>query len=180
MKPSALVLLSAGFEELEAVAPSDLLRRAGVEVVIASLGEERTVTGRNGISLIADTSLSAVFDRTFDCLLLPGGPGVKYLRADSRVVELVRRQYSQGRWIAAICAAPTLLKDAGIIPGIRFTAHPTAASDLPDSLTGERVVADGKVLTSRGAGTAIDFGIALTSALCGPTAAKAVGASVCA
>ncbi|MFM7749987.1 MAG: DJ-1/PfpI family protein, partial [Opitutaceae bacterium] len=129
--PTVLVPLPEGFEELEAVAPIDLLRRAGAEVVIASLGHESMVIGRNGIRVIADTTLAAVEKQTFDCLLLPGGPGVKHLRADRRVVDLVRRHSSEGRWIAAICAAPTVLKDAGLIPGIRFTAHPSVAAELP-------------------------------------------------
>jgi 4-methyl-5(b-hydroxyethyl)-thiazole monophosphate biosynthesis len=178
--PAVLILLPEGFEELEAVAPIDLLRRAGAEVVIASLGSERTVTGRNGIRVLADTTLAAVANQTFDCLLLPGGPGVKHLRADPRAIELVRRQSSAGRWIAAICAAPTVLKDAGLIPGIRFTAHPSVASELPELLSDQRVVRDGRIITSRGAGTAIEFGLEVVSALRGPAVAQAVSASVCA
>ena len=80
--PSVLIPLPEGFEELEAVAPIDLLRRAGAEVVIASLSERLTVTGRNGIRVVADTTLSAALESNFDCLLLPGGPGVKHLRAN--------------------------------------------------------------------------------------------------
>lgn len=178
--PTVLVPLPEGFEELEAVAPIDLLRRAGAEVVIASLGNEGTVIGRNGIRVVADTTLAAVEKQTFDCLLLPGGPGVKHLRADRRVVDLVRRQSSEGRWIAAICAAPTVLKDAGLIPGVRFTAHPSVASELPGLLSDQRVVRDGRIITSRGAGTAIEFGLEVISALCGPAAAQTVSTSICA
>jgi 4-methyl-5(b-hydroxyethyl)-thiazole monophosphate biosynthesis len=178
--PAVLLLLPEGFEELEAVAPIDLLRRAGAEVAVASLGNERTVTGRNGIRVVADTTLAAVANQIFDCLLLPGGPGVKHLRADPRVTERVRRQARYGLWIAAICAAPTVLKDAGLIPGIRFTAHPSVASELPELLSDQRVVRDGRIITSRGAGTAIDFGLEVVSALCGKPAAEAVRASICA
>ena len=178
--PTVLVLLSEGFEELETVAPIDLLRRAGVEVVIASSSEERTVTGRNGIRLVADATLFEEIDRTFDCVLLPGGPGVNHLRADPRVIDIVRRQARDGHWIAAICAAPTILKDAGLIPGIRFTAHPSVASELPSLISDQRVVRDGRIITSRGAGTAIEFGLEVVSALCGQAAALTVSSSICA
>jgi len=176
--PSVLVPLPSDFEELEAVAPIDLLRRAGAEVVIASLSEQLSVTGRNGIRLVADTTLSAALERNFDCLLLPGGPGVKHLRADSRVIELVRRQARDGHWIAAICAAPTVLKDAGLIPGIRFAAHPSVAAELPGLISDHRVVRDGRIITSRGAGTAIDFGLEVVSALYGEPIAQSVSASI--
>lgn len=176
--PSVLIPLPEGFEELEAVAPIDLLRRAGAEVIIASLSEELTVKGRNDIRLVADTTLSAALERNFDCLLLPGGPGVKYLRANQLVIERVRRQVRDGHWIAAICAAPTVLKDAGLIPGIRFTAHPSVASELPDLISDQRVVRDGRIITSRGAGTAIDFGLEVVSALCGGPISQSVGTSI--
>jgi 4-methyl-5(b-hydroxyethyl)-thiazole monophosphate biosynthesis len=178
--PSVLIALPEGFEELEAVAPIDLLRRAGAEVVIASLSDEFKVTGRNGIRLFADTALAMTSARNFDCLLLPGGPGVKQLRADPRVIERVQRQFRDGHWIAAICAAPTVLKDAGLIPGIRFTAHPSVASELPDLISDQRVVRDGRIITSRGAGTAIDFGLEVVSALHGETVAQSVSTSICA
>ena len=178
--PSVLVPLAEGFEELEAAAPIDFLRRAGAEVVIASLSEQLNVTGRNGIRVVADTTLSAALERNFDCLLLPGGPGVKYLRANQLIIERVRRHVRDGHWIAAICAAPTVLKDAGLIPGIRFTAHPSVASELPDLISDQRVVRDGRIITSRGAGTAIDFGLEVVSALYGETVAQSVRTSICA
>lgn len=178
--PSVLIPLPEGFEELEAVAPIDLLRRAGAEVVIASLSERLTVTGRNGIRVVADTTLSAVLERNFDCLVLPGGPGVKHLRTDSRVVERVQRQFRDDQWIAAICAAPTVLKDAGLISGIRFTAHPSVAAELPWLISDHRVLRDGRIITSRGAGTAIDFGLEVVSALYGETVAQSVSTSICA
>ena len=176
--PSVLVPLPSDFEELEAVAPIDLLRRAGAEVVIASLSEQLNVTGRNGIRLIADTTLSAALERNFDCLLPPGGPGVQHLRANPRVIERVQRQSRDGHWIAAICAAPTVLKDAGLIPGIRFTAHPSVASELPGLISDQRVVRDGRIITSRGAGTAIDFGLEVVSALYGEAVAQSVSTSI--
>ena len=178
--PTVLTILAEGFEEIEATTPIDLLRRAGAEVTTAALVEGIHVTGRTGITMHADTSLAAVGGRTFDCVFLPGGPGVKNLRADPRVRELVLQQHQAGRWIAAICAAPTLLHDAGLLAGRRYTAHFSVASELPHVLAHERVVLDGRLLTSRGAGTALDFGLKLVELLFSPEKAADIGRSVCA
>jgi 4-methyl-5(b-hydroxyethyl)-thiazole monophosphate biosynthesis len=178
--PTALVILPAGFEELEAIAPIDLLRRAGVEVTVAALEETIHVTGRNGITLHADTPLSGVGERLFDLLLLPGGPGVKLLRADPRVRASLLAHYHADRWIAAICAAPTVLNDAGLLNGRRYTAHFSVAEELPALIAEERTVTDGRVLTSRGAGTAVDFGLLLVEKLTTPAKASEVAQSICA
>ncbi len=178
--PTVLAILAEGFEEIEATAPIDLLRRAGVEVTVAGLGDGIHVTGRSGLTMHADTPLNAVLARKFDCLFLPGGPGVVHLRADPRVRELVLRYHAAGRWLAAICAAPTVLHDAGLLAGRRYTAHFSVANELPAILAGERVVEDGSLLTSRGAGTAIDFGLLLVAKLVSPAKAQEVAQSVCA
>src|SRR5882762_4084496 len=99
--PTVLAILADGFEEIEATTPIDLLRRAGAEVTAAALAEGIHVTGRSGLTLHADTRLTAALSRDFDCVFLPGGPGVKNLRADPRVCELVQRQAAVGRWLAA-------------------------------------------------------------------------------
>lgn len=177
--PTALAILPEGFEELEAVAPIDLLRRAGVEVTVATLGDELAVTGRNQITLRCDTPLDSVSGRLFDLLILPGGPGVKLLRADSRVRATVLAHHSAGRWLAAICAAPTVLADAGLLAGRRYTAHFSVADELPAILADERTVADGTVLTSRGAGTAVDFGLLLVEKLVSAEKAREVSRSIC-
>jgi protein deglycase len=163
--PTVLVILAEGFEEIEAVTPIDVLRRAGAAVTVAALGDGIHVTGRSGVTLHADTTLSAVGQAAFDCLVLPGGPGVSLLRSDSRVLEIVRGQRDRGGWIAAICAAPLVLKSAGILSGRRFTAHFSAGAELLDALLGERVVLDGRLITSRGAGTSLDFGLSLAEQL---------------
>lgn len=174
---SCLVVLAEGFEELEAVAPIDLLRRAGVSVTLASLTEGPAVTGRSNLALRADCTLDAVLAREFDLILLPGGPGIRHLRADQRVRTLVLRQHARGSLLAAICAAPTLLADVGILQGRRYTAHPSVANELPAIIAQEAVVRADNVITSRGAGTSIAFGLALVSALCGePTARQVAGA----
>ncbi|HEX3729240.1 MAG TPA: DJ-1 family glyoxalase III [Opitutaceae bacterium] len=175
--PTVLVLLAEGFEEVEALAPVDLLRRAGAEVTTAALAEGIHVTGRSGITLHADAPLSAV-SGPFDCLVLPGGAGTKGLRADPRVAERVRRQQAEGGWIAAICAAPTVLQDAGLLAGRRYTAHFSVANELPAILADERVVADGRLLTSRGAGTALDFGFLLIEKLFSPEKAGEIRRSI--
>lgn len=163
--PTVLAILAEGFEEIETVAPIDLLRRAGVTVTVAALGNGIHVTGRNGLTMHADTTLEAVRTQTFDCLFLPGGPGVKHLRADPRVRDLVLRQHAAHGWLAAICAAPTVLHDAGLLATARYTAHVSVAHELPRIESDQRCVVDGTILTSRGAGTAIDFGLVLIEKL---------------
>jgi 4-methyl-5(b-hydroxyethyl)-thiazole monophosphate biosynthesis len=177
--PTVLVPLAEGFEEIEAFAPVDLLRRAGVEVVVASLAEHRHATGRSGITAHADLALSAWGDRLADCLYLPGGPGVKALRADTRIAELVRRHAEAGRWIAAICAAPTVLHDAGLLDGRRFTAHDSVRDELPGLLSAERIVTDDRITTSRGAGTALEFGLHLVALLISRQRAEEIGKAIC-
>jgi 4-methyl-5(b-hydroxyethyl)-thiazole monophosphate biosynthesis len=178
--PSVLAILAEGFEEVEAVTPIDLLRRAGADVTLAALAEGIHVTGKNGITLHADTPLAAVESKLFDCIFLPGGPGVKHLRADPRVRAAVLRHQAAGKWIAAICAAPTVLHDAGMLAGKCYTAHFSVAAELPAILAAERVVADGTLLTSRGAGTALDFGLLLVDKLFSPEKSREIGRSVCA
>jgi protein deglycase len=178
--PTVLVMIADGFEEIEAVTPVDVLRRAGAEVTIAALNEGIHVTGRSGLTFHADTTLAAVEALGFDCILLPGGPGVSRLRADPRVLERVRRQHGVDGWIAAICAAPLVLLSAGILKGRRYTAHFSAASELPDALPGERVVVDGRLITSRGAGTALDFGLSVVESLFSREKATEVAQSICA
>ncbi len=178
--PTILAILAEGFEEIEAITPIDLLRRAGAEVVTAALEEGIHVIGRTGVTVHADLTLAEALSRDFDCVFLPGGPGVKRLRADPRVIGLVRRQHAAGRWLAAICAAPAVLQDAGLLAGRRYTAHFSVAGELPDILAGERVVADGRLLTSRGAGTALDFALLLVEKLFSAQKAKEIGLSICA
>jgi len=175
----ALIVLPQGFEEVEAVTPVDVLRRAGVSVTIASLDERLEVTGRNGIALLADAPLDVSFSRSYDMVILPGGPGVKHLRADPRVIDLVKKQAARGGWVAAICAAPTVLHDAGLLSGRRYTAHFSVAGELGSILEAERVVVDAPIITSRGAGTALDFGLELVGRLVSPEAAREVRASIC-
>ena len=192
--PKVLAILAEGFEEIEAVTPIDLLRRAGAEVIVAALNDSIHVTGRSGLTMHADTTLTALEEASpepateahskppegYDCVFLPGGPGVKHLRADPRVRALLLRQHQAGRWIAAICAAPTVLHDAGILEARRYTAHFSVANELPHILTNERVVVDGHIITSRGAGTALEFGLEVVDKVVGPEKALDVARAICA
>lgn len=176
---SVLVILMPGFEELEVVAPIDVLRRAGVRVTLASLHSGLSLTGRCGMTLLAETTLADVLQRSFDLVFLPGGPGVKHLRADPRVGVIVKAQLAAKRPVAAICAAPTVLNDVGVLTGKHYTAHPSVAGELPDILAGRNVVEDGLVITSRGAGTALEFGLALVARLVSPAKATEIKQAIC-
>ena len=176
MKTRVLCLMADAFEEIELITPVDLLRRAGIEVVIASL-HRKTAVGRNGIRVEADVSLVSLDPSSFDMLLIPGGPGVTNLRKDGRAATLARAFATAGKPVAAICAAPLVLMDAGLLDGKRFTAHQSVRDILSSSLD-ERVVEDGLLITSRGAGTAMDFGLALVARLAGQAAADHVALEI--
>ncbi len=174
-----LAILAEGFEEIEAITPIDLLRRAGVEVTLAALEDGKHVTGKVGITLHADANLCDLNSEEYDCVFLPGGPGVKHLRASERVIEIVRRQHANKKLLAAICAAPTVLHDAGVLNEKRYTAHFSVANELPTILSDEKVVLDGNVLTSRGAGTALEFGLAMIDQLVGDSESNEISDSIC-
>ncbi len=167
MTKRVLCLVADGVEELELVAPADVLRRAGAEVVLAAVGEGIHVTGRNNLVLHADHTLEAVQVDDFDLLLVPGGAAVSKLRQDGRAAALAKSFVQAGKPVAAICAGPLVLEDAGLLEGKRFTAHFSAVNELPGAQTGERVLEDGLIITSRGAGTALEFGLALVDRLFG-------------
>ena len=177
----ALLILSEGFEEMEAVTPLDLLRRAGVDAVAASAGPGLVVAGARGVRVQADRMLDDCVSETFDMLILPGGPGVDRLRRDRRVVDLVRRSHASGTPVAAICAAPLLLADAGVAQSHTLTSFPGCESELrglAKAYVRDRVVVDGKLITSRGAGTAEEFGLALVAYLQGPAAAETIRSQI--
>jgi 4-methyl-5(b-hydroxyethyl)-thiazole monophosphate biosynthesis len=162
---------------MEAVTPLDLLRRAGVEAVAASTGPGLVVAGARGVRVQADRMLDDCLAERFDMLILPGGPGVDKLRRDARVLDLVRRSHAAGVPIAAICAAPVILADAGVAGMHTLTSFPAREAELKPvakAYVRDRVVVDGKLITSRGAGTAEEFALALVAYLQGPAAAESV------
>jgi 4-methyl-5(b-hydroxyethyl)-thiazole monophosphate biosynthesis len=165
-----LIPLANGCEELEAVTVIDLLRRAGIEVVTAGL-TDGPVTASRGVVLIPDRSLDQVLDDDFDMIVLPGGlPGADHLDVDPRIHALLQRMAEQERYTAAICAAPKVLLNAGLLDGRRATAYPGIIDGLMtenSQLLADAVVTDGKVVTSRGPGTAMDFALTLIEQLLG-------------
>ena len=168
---SVLVPLADGFEEIEAVTVVDLLRRADIEVVVAGLGPG-PVAGSHGISVQTDTDLADALERDYDMVVLPGGlPGADHLEADARLRELLVEMARSERFTAAICAAPKVLAAAGLLDGRTATSFPgfLSSSSTPGLTVSEApVVVDGKIITSRGPGTAMDFALTLIETLCGP------------
>ena len=172
----ALVLLAAGFEEMEAVIIIDVLRRAEVSVRTASLAG-LAVPGAHGLTLQADVALDAELERSassqaYDAVVLPGGqPGSRHLRDDLRVRKLLLEQHARGKFVAAICAAPIALEAAGILAGRQATSFP--GTDLPSAnYQTDRVVVDGNIVTSRGPGTAFEFALTLAQLLVGADVAS--------
>lgn len=178
MSLRALILLHPGFEEMEAVAPIDLLVRADVEVVQASTDSTLRVTGRNGITMEATHLLADVAEQTFDLVMLPGGPGIMQLRNDARITECLRRHHQNKKHIACICAAPLLLLDAGLAGELNYTAHPSTSGELC-SARNDSVVIDGNIITSRGAGTATEFALTIVEQLCGIDRMREIAESIC-
>lgn len=168
--PSVLVPLAQGCEELEAVTIIDLLVRAGVEVVTAGL-EPGAVTASRGVVLMPQTTLDEALGREYDMVVLPGGmPGAANLDKDARIHQLLRKMAEGNKFTAAICAAPRVLANAGLLSGKQATSYPGHLDKmaLPDvEYRQEAVVQDGKVITSRGPGTAMDFALTLIEQLVG-------------
>jgi len=167
---SVLVPLAPGFEDLEATTIVDLLRRAGIEVVTAGL-DAGLVQGARGMRVQPDARLDEVLGRPFDMIALPGGmPGAENLKNDARIQALLKQMAGAGKYTAAICAAPIALAQAGLLDGKQATSYPGFVEKL--AIPGLRysddaVVVDGKVVTSRGPGTAMDFALALVELLAG-------------
>ena len=165
-----LIPLAQGCEELEAVTVIDLLRRAGIEVITAGL-DDRPVRASRGTRLLPDTTLELAMQHDYDMIVLPGGlPGAEHLDADNRVREILRKMAEGGKYTAAICAGPKVLASTGLLAGKRATAFPGVLEGLnlvDTTLVDEAVVRDGKVITSRGPGTAMDFALELIEILAG-------------
>ena len=173
--PKVVVLLAEGFEEVEAVAIVDVLRRAEIEVTLAGL-HEGPVTSARKIRVLPYVVIDEISTDRFDMIILPGGqPGSDNLNNDARVRSLVREFHSKGKLTAAICAAPYVLANAGILDGKRVTSYPTYRDRLGNVTYEEQtVVEDGNVITSRGPGTALCFGLSIVARLAGKEKANQI------
>ena len=165
-----LVLLAQGCEELEAVTIIDVLRRGGIDVVAAGL-DDSVIEASRGVALMPDTTLDLALGMgNFNMVVLPGGMGgTNALAADGRVIKLVQDMAAAGKHVCAICAAPLVLEKAGLLKGRAFTAYPGVVAGGTDGSvnTGAAVETDGKIITSRGPGTAMDFALRLVEVLAG-------------
>ncbi|MEM8549948.1 MAG: DJ-1 family glyoxalase III [Verrucomicrobiota bacterium] len=180
MSKSALTILHQGFEEMEAIAPIDILRRGGVTVTVASREPDLVVKGRNEITVTAELPLDEALKQRYDALILPGGPGVfSQLRGDQRVADALKHFAETDKLVCAICAAPVVLADAGLLAGKRFTSHTSTADELPGRDPERAVVEDNNLITSQGAGTATAFALAVLARLTNQAIADDVAASIC-
>jgi len=173
------VIAYDGFEETELVAPADLLMRAGNKVQIFSAAGNKTIRGSHGIELGAE-SLCAVKGKPLpDCIMLPGGlPNAHTLRDDPEIIALVQKAYREGKVIGAICAAPCVLERAGLLKGRRATSFPGALADPSEcEYTGGAAEIDGSIVTGKGMGAAMEFGLTLIRRINGAEAAAKVAAA---
>lgn len=173
-----LVLLADGFEETELVAPVDIWIRGGVKVTLASIDEDATVEGGHHLVLNADAGLSEVNLKEYNAVFLPGGSrGVDNLKHSEAVLDISREFHEQGKLVTAICAAPAVLAAAGVTYKHKITSYPGMDTDLKKfcaSYSTDRVVVDGNVVTSRGAGTAEEFGLKVLEILEGKEVSERV------
>lgn len=174
------VFLADGFEEIEAICPIDILRRGGVEVRTASITASKTVVGAHGIPFTADTTLSALSDEE-ELILLPGGmPGTLHLKECSELKDRILRHYQKGALLAAICAAPTLYGEMGLLKNETAVCYPGMESGLfCKKVSSESVAVSGPFITARGAGSAFLFGLRILALLKGKEAARSLADSMC-
>ena len=181
MEKTVLVPVADGTEELEAVAIIDVLRRAGAQVTIASVTGRQRITASRGVVIVADAVIESCVEKDFDLVVLPGGiPGAQHLRDCADLVRILKRQRDKNGLYGAICASPAVvLEHHGLLAGRQATCHPGFVDQLTDRERVEaRVVMDGNCLTSRGAGTAVEFGLALVEQLYGKSRRDDVAASM--
>ena len=176
---TALILFAEGSEELEAVTTINILRRGGITATVAGL-HAGALRGSRGTMLLPDTTLDEALAHSYDMVVLPGGqPGTNNLKADTRVLKLVRQMAADGRYVAAICAAPSVLASAGLLDGKRATRYPGTLDTFSQvRQQSAAVVEDGKLITSRGPGTAMDFALTLVERLVGKVKRQEVEAGL--
>jgi len=171
------IILGKGFEEIEAVAPCDILRRGGVPVKFAAVGNEKKVVGSHGITVSADVAAAEISPEADDVFVIPGGTvGVNSIKADGVTMMLIETAAKKGAFLAAICAGPSVLAKLGLIDGKHITCYPGCEDMMGKSIcdTKKPTVSDTGLITGRAAGSAIDFGLALLAHLKGETAAEKI------
>lgn len=170
----AFVLLATGFEEIEALMPVDVLRRAGIDVSVVSTTGDAVVTGAHNISVASDMLLKDVKLDSGDIIILPGGmPGASNLLGNADVKQLVLSFDEQGKWLAAICAAPMVLGEYGLLKDKKATCFPGFEQHLKGAKkVDSAVVTDGKIITAEGMGAAMDFSLEIVKNLLGVAAAN--------
>jgi 4-methyl-5(b-hydroxyethyl)-thiazole monophosphate biosynthesis len=176
-----LVLLAEGFEEVEAVTPIDYLRRSGIDLTTAAIGSEKIVAGSHKIPVVADALFAAAAGEPWDAVILPGGGlGAKNLAASREAGAFLQAMAAAGKIVAAICASPAVvLAPLGLLKGKRYTCYPGMEEQVSGAFWCEEpAVTDGNIITSRGAGTAADFSLALISRLAGEDEAQKLARSV--
>ena len=175
------LFLADGFEDIEALTVVDLMRRAGISIQTVAIGEEKKVETSHGITLFADSVFAECDFSDLDLLVLPGGqPGTRHLSEHQGLCQLLKETAKEGKRIAAICAAPTVLAGLGLLDGRRATSYPGVRSQIEGVCTylEDPVVVDGNVTTSRGLGTAIDFSLCLIAQLMGQEKADEIAKSI--
>ena len=169
MTKNICILLAEGFEESEAVVSADLLKRLGINVTFASVTSNKEVSGTHGFKILSDTTINNISTDDFDVLMLPGGiPGTTNLRDSAEVISLVQQAHKKNKIISAICAAPIVLKDAGVADDKRITGYPTCEQfslKHKFSFTGNDVEVDDKIITAKAMGKAHLFAFTIAKAL---------------
>lgn len=173
------ILLGTGFEETEALTPCDLLRRAGLEVALVGVNG-REIVGSHKITVRADLPLDAVHPEDLEMLILPGGlRGVQSLLDCSAAMELTKRAWNAGKFVCAICAAPTILAKLGIIGSAPAVCYPGKEPEMGDAeILSQGVVRAGKLITARAAGSSVEFALALIEALKGREEAERIAKQI--
>ena len=180
MSKKVYIFLADGFEDIEGLTVVDLMRRAGITITTVSIKNTKQITTSHGIPMLTDTTFHETDFSDADMLVLPGGqPGTTHLGAFEPLTGLVKNFYDNGGKIAAICAAPTVFAEIGLLHGKKATAYPACMEGLGDAVKSEEnVVIDGNITTSRGLGTAVDFALSLISQLLGQEKADQIAESV--
>ena len=164
---TALVILHSDFEEIEAITTIDVLDRAGIDITIASREESLNVTGRSGITVLANALLPDALGDTYDVLIIPGGPGTPRMLDDERILQAIKEYINPGKILAAICAAPIILQKAGVLVGKRFTSHNSVWNLLPEVDRKHAVLTDNNLVTGNGPAAAIPFALAIVESVLG-------------